>query len=222
MMRRFIPLLIVLSLFADLAHADAERRASREREQLRRAQAQLQQAQAQLSALEQEKARMAQSLAEAEKARDAARGQLGRLGRLNRDLAQERQQRETLQRELDQLRQEAATTRSQLDQARQALAETQTGLAETQRRLNALDADKSALETVRARLERELALSEDRNKALYAIGRDLMTRFDRKTCNEILLEGEPFLGLRRVQTESLLEMYRDKLDEQRLLKPPGS
>jgi chromosome segregation ATPase len=217
-MRRFIPLLIAFTLVGNLAQADAERRASREREQLRRAQAQLQQTQAQLSSLEQEKMRMAQSLTEAEKARDAAQR---RLGRLNRDLAQERQQREALQRDLELARQDAAALRSQLEQERRRLTETQASLSETQRRVAALDADKRALEGVRSRLERELVQSEERNKALYAIGRDLMTRFERKTCNEILAEGEPFLGLRRVQTENLLELYRDKLDEHKLIKPPG-
>ncbi len=218
-MRSFLPLLIVFSLVANLAHADAERRASREREQLRRAQAQLQQAQAQLGALEQDKLKLGQELTQATKALKAAEG---RAARLNRELKAEQQQREALQRDLDLARQDAAALKSQLDQERQRLAETQAGLSETQRRAAALDADKRALEGVRSRLERELAQSEERNKALYAIGRDLMTRFERKTCNEILAEGEPFTGIRRVKTENLLELYRDKLDEHKLIKPPGS
>lgn len=218
MMQRLIPWLIVLSLLAPLAQADANRAASRERELLRRVQSQLQQAQAQVGALEQDKARLAQSLAEAEKARGAAQG---RVGRLNRELAQARQQHESIQKELDALRQEAGELKAQLEQARARLAETQANLTETQGRLRAAEADKHALEGIRVRQTREIALCEDRNKALYAIGRDLMTRFERKTCNEILAEGEPFTGIRRVQTENLLEMYRDKLDEQQLIKPPG-
>lgn len=217
-MPRLIPWLIVLSLLAPLAQADANRAASRERELLRRVQSQLQQAQAQLGALEQDKARLAQSLAEAQKARGAAQG---RLGRLNRELAQAQQQRESIQKELDALRQQAGELKAQLEQARARLAETQANLTETQGRLRAAEADKHALEGIRVRQTREIALCEDRNKALYAIGRDLMTRFERKTCNEILAEGEPFTGIRRVQTENLLEMYRDKLDEQQLIKPPG-
>lgn len=218
MKKRLIPLLLIALLTAPSVQADAERKTSREREQLRRVQAQLQQAQAQLSALEQDKTRLAQSLTDAEKARDAARG---RLGRLNRDLAQERQQRETLLKDLDLLRQEAAELKAQLAQERTRLAESRSSLAETQGRLRDREAEKLALERARSQLERELAASEARNKALYAIGRDLMTRFERKTCNEILAEGEPFTGLRRVQTENLLEMYRDKLDEHKLIKPPG-
>jgi chromosome segregation ATPase len=218
MLQRLIPWWIILSLVAPVAQADAERRASREREQLRRVQMQLQQTQAQLNALEQDKARIAQSLAEAEKARDASRS---RIGRLNRELAQERQQRETLQKDLDLLRQEATELKAQLALERGRVAETQARLIEAQARLRDLEADRRALEGVKVRQEREIALCEDRNKALYAIGRDLMTRFERKTCNEILLEGEPFTGIRRVQTENLLEMYRDKLDDQLIIKPPG-
>ncbi len=49
-----------------------------------------------------------------------------------------------------------------------------------------------------------------------------MTRFEQKTCGEILAQKEPFTGLKRVEVENLLEEYRDKLDEQKLIKPPGS
>lgn len=218
MPNRLMTLFLLMTFVSPLVQADAERRASRERELLRRVQGQLQQAQAQLGTLEQEKARLAQSLAEAEKARNAARGQLGRL---NRDLAQERQQREVLQKDLDLARQEAAQLRSQLAQERERLSGSQATLAETQARLRDTEAERQGLERAKARLERELAASEERNRALYALGRELMVRFENKTCGEILAEKEPFTGLRRVQTENLLEYYRDKLDEHKLIKPPG-
>lgn len=217
MMRLLVSLFVIFSLLAPLAHADAERRASREREQLRRVQSHLQQAQAQLSALEQEKARMARNLTEAEKARDAARG---RLGRLNRDLAQERQQRETLRKDLDLLRQESAELKSQLDQTRTRLTETQAILAETQVRLRETDVDKHALEGVKARQEREIALCEDKNRMLYQVGRDLMARYENKDFEDVLKQREPFTGIKQVEIENLLEEYRDKLDEQKIIKQP--
>jgi hypothetical protein len=48
-----------------------------------------------------------------------------------------------------------------------------------------------------------------------------MTRFEQKSCNEILVQKEPLFGLKRVEIENLLEEYRDKLDEQKLIKAPG-
>lgn len=218
MPNRLIALFLLMAFVSPLVQADAERRASRERELLRRVQGQLQQAQAQLGTLEQEKARLAQSLSEAEKARNAVQG---RVARLNREVAQERQQREALQKDLDLARQEAAQLRTQLAQERERLAGTQGSLAETQARLRDTEAERQGLERAKARLERELAASEERNRALYALGRELMVRFENKTCGEILAEKEPFTGLRRVQTENLLEYYRDKLDEHKLIKPPG-
>lgn len=218
MPNRLITLLLLMAFVSPLVQADAERRASRERELLRRVQGQLQQAQTQLGTLEQEKARLAQSLSEAEKARNAVQG---RVARLNREVAQERQQREALQKDLDLARQELAQLRTQLAQERERLAGTQGSLAETQARLRDTEAERQGLERAKARLERELAASEERNRALYALGRELMVRFENKTCGEILAEKEPFTGLRRVQTENLLEYYRDKLDEHKLIKPPG-
>lgn len=201
-----------------LAWASDPARASRERELLRRAQQQLQQTQAQLGALQAENGKLAQALAEAERARDAARG---RLGRVERDLRLEKQQREAVQKEIETVRQEAAQLRSQLAQERERLAALQATLGDTQGKLRATAAEKDTLERTRTRLERELAASEERNRELYKLGRELMVRFENKTCGEILWEKEPFTGLRRVQTENLLEYYRDRLDEQLLIKPPG-
>lgn len=67
----------------------------------------------------------------------------------------------------------------------------------------------------------ELAAAEDRNQKLYALGRELMGLYEKKSCGDILAEKEPFTGLRKVDTENLLEQYRDKLDEEKLIKAPG-
>jgi hypothetical protein len=42
-----------------------------------------------------------------------------------------------------------------------------------------------------------------------------MDRFEHKTCGERLAEKEPFTGFKKVETENLLEEYRDKLDDQK-------
>ncbi len=216
--RYFLPLMLCALMIAGGAHAASDKKASREREALRRAQMELQQARGQLSGLEQEKAQLAKDL---EAAGKAAKSAEGRAGRLRRDLKAEQQRREALEKELEQTKQDLAGSGQRLAETRKTLGETGAKLAETADLLRRTQAEKSNLESIKARNEREIASCEDKNLKLYQTGRELMLRFERKTCGEIMAQGEPFTGLKRVEVENLLEEYRDKLDEQKLVKPPG-
>jgi hypothetical protein len=122
---------------------------------------------------------------------------------------------------MEQVKQNLAGVRERLEQTAGRLTETQQTLAQTQRTLATTEADKRNLEGIKARNEREIALCEGKNLKLFQTGRELMVRFEKKTCGEVMAQGEPFTGLKRVEIENLLEEYRDKLDEQKLIKPPG-
>ena len=189
----------------------ADKKAGREREALRRVQQQLSQAQEQMSVLEQEKAKLAADL---EKSRSSSKAVEGKVASLKRGISAGKQQQTALAKELTQVKEELATTAQQL-------AETKKTLAETTQTLQQTESEKRNLEVVKARNEREIASCERKNIALYGVGRSLMDRFERKTCGESLAQKEPFTGLKQVETENLLEEYRDKLDEQKLVKAPG-
>jgi len=205
--------LALLLCMAGLApHAEAsDKKASREREALRRVQLQLSQVQGELAAAEQEKARLAADL---EKAQASSKAETDKVAHLKHGLGASKQQLASVTTELAQVKDELATTA-------QHLAETQKTLAETTRTLQQTEAEKRNLETIKARNERDITSCEHRNLALYALGRSLMDRFEHKSCGETLAEKEPFTGLKKVETENLLEEYRDKLDDQKFIKPPG-
>jgi hypothetical protein len=44
----------------------------------------------------------------------------------------------------------------------------------------------------------------------------MMTKYRDKTCQDALAQAEPFTGLKRVEVEKLLEIWRDHADEARL------
>jgi len=190
----------------------ADKKASREREALRRVQQQLSQVQGEMAALEQVKAKLAVDL---EKALSSSKAVEGKMARLQREINAGKQQQSALAKELTQVKEELATTAQQL-------AETKKTLAETTQTLQQTDAEKRNLEAIKARNEREIASCERKNLALYEVGRSLMDRFEHKTCGETLAQKEPFTGLKQVETENLLEEYRDKLDEQKIVKAPDS
>lgn len=215
--RLFLAMAIATMLWGS-ASANSDNKASREREALRRAQMQLQQVQEQVSTLAQEKAGLGKEL---ERFRSQAKAAQGKLRKAERGLADEKIRAEQLAREAEALKQDLASTRSRLADTEGKLAETTKTLSQIQQTLARTEADKRALEGVKVRQEKEIAACEGKNLKLYQIGRELMTRFEKKTCGEILAQKEPFTGLKRVEVENLLEEYRDKLDEQKLIKPPG-
>lgn len=210
---RLVILLVVGALISGPVWA-ADKKNNRERELLRR----VQQMQRQVSTLEQEKAGLSQELEAAGKELQSAKNTSARLGR---ELKAERLKREGLEKELGLARQELASAKEKLVQTETSLAETAGTLKETRQTLAATDAAKKNLETVKAHNEREIALCEDKNGKLYRYGRELMVRYEKKSCADAMAQKEPFAGLRQVEIENLLEEYRDKLDAERAIKAPG-
>jgi len=217
MTQRYLPLLLCLTLLG-VEVASANDPASREREMLRRAQRQMQDVQAQLATLQQDKAKLEQEHAQA--TRNAASNR-DRLRREQRALSTEKAAHESTRAQLEQGARELASQRERLAATQTTLGETQAALADREAKLARAEAEIRQLQTLKTRQEREITLCEGKNVTLYQTGRELMTRFEQKTCGEILAHKEPFFGFKRVEIENLLEEYRDKLDEQRLIKPPG-
>jgi chromosome segregation ATPase len=215
---RLLALMLAGALICGPAFASPDKKASREKEAARRAQMQLQQVQSQLSALEQEKLTLG---SERDKAQKEAKGAKGKIGKLEKDLSQEKLKAEQLLKDLEGVKQELATTQTRLAETETKLTDTGKTLAQTQMTLARTEADKRQLESIKTRNEREIASCEDKNLKLYQTGRELMTRFEKKSCGEVLAQKEPFTGLKRVEIENLLEEYRDKLDDQKLIKAPG-
>jgi septal ring factor EnvC (AmiA/AmiB activator) len=207
-----LTIMFFLCMFGAVLHAEAsDKKTSREREALRRVQQQLSQVQGEMTAIEQEKSRL---MADLEQARASSSSVESKAARLQHGLSTSKQQLSALTQELVLVKEELVTTAKQLD-------ETRTTLDETARTLQQTKAEKNHLEATRERNERELASCERKNVALYIVGRSLMDRFESKTCGETLAQKEPFTGLKQVETENLLEEYRDKLDDQKYIKVPG-
>ncbi len=215
---RIVVWLILCGLASGPGFAGSDKKAGREKEALRRVQMQLQQVQGQVATLEQEKSQLGSQL---DQARKEARAVQGKLRKLIQSLSEEKSRGEQLRKEVEEVKQALASSKSRLADTEAGLAETSNKLQRTQQTLARTEADKRQLEGVKLRNEKEIASCEDKNLKLYQTGRALMTRFEQKSCGEILAQKEPFTGLKRVEVENLLEEYRDKLDEQKLIKPPG-
>ena len=96
-------------------------------------------------------------------------------------------------------------------------------LAKATGELRASRADAAAKEAARARLageailmKRVLADQKLKNAALFKLGSEILTRYEKFGLGEALGAKEPFTGLARVKLENYVQDFSDKLVDQRV------
>ena len=200
---------------------------SREQEQLRRLRQQLQQLQ-QGQAAHQEAAQRAQAEQAATRGQlDAAKTQLGAaqsaLRRARSESAAQALSLEAAQKESETQRQQNTASQSERDRLQaelQASARSNEQLraagSDLQRRLALADAAQADLSGRHLLQAQGLQTCIASNFALRDIAQELMQRYTSKSVADVLAENEPFLALRRVRMENLLQHYQDKLDQNAL------
>ncbi len=196
-----------------------DKRATREREALRRVQQQLQQVQQEKAALVEKLAGAdAQGTALAQEKEKLAAQVGGALARARSEAAKGLQ----LQSELTALTQEKQALSAERQTLQVQKAELEKRIADlaarqgtTERDLAQTQAQRTQAESALATRGQQVASCEDKNIKLYQHGRDLIAQCTDKSASAALLRIEPFTGIARVRLENLLEEYRDKLDAQK-------
>ncbi|MFN9389406.1 MAG: DNA repair protein, partial [Betaproteobacteria bacterium] len=59
--------------------------------------------------------------------------------------------------------------------------------------------------------------AEQKNVKLYVLSRELIERYRSQGFWDAVRRKEPFTGLKQVEVENLLEQYRDRADEARVI-----
>ena len=61
-----------------------------------------------------------------------------------------------------------------------------------------------------------LQVCREHNGRLYALGQELIAKYQEKSCKDSMLQKEPFMGLKKVEMENLYESWRDSLERDRI------
>lgn len=212
-----------------------------EREALRRAQAALAKAQEERTTIQRERDEAILKLKSADDSAERARREAARV---RGAVGAAETSAKTLRAELDQAGAKLAQTEAALAKTNETLSKTNETLAEerklareristltdalksTEARVAQLSADGErdrgqAATTARAltveRDERgaQLAACRKDNAELAAVGYELMNRYDNKGVWASLKQNEPMFRLQSVETQNLLEKYRDRIDAAR-------
>lgn len=207
---------LAVTLTCGPAGAADDAKGGRDKEALRRVQQALRQSQAKLQAVQDERAllqtqhsALEAKAAEAEKELTSTQGQVRSL---RAELARSQAEGKRLSGELASLKTssqaEQTALQGRLDDLGRRLTEHQQTLANV---TNLLGHSTQALST-----------AEEKNRQLYAIGRDVIARYHNKGIGEVLAQQEPVFGLREVTLENEAEALRTQIEAQRLVVPTGA
>ncbi len=64
-------------------------------------------------------------------------------------------------------------------------------------------------------LQREVDDQHRRNAALFTLGNEILTRYERFSLGDAISAKEPFVGITRVKLENLVQDYKDELADQK-------
>lgn len=80
----------------------------------------------------------------------------------------------------------------------------------------AKEAARVQLAALGARLTERAEACETKNAELFSVGNEILDRFASQDLGDVLAGKEPFLGLKRVELQNLVQDYQDKLLDQKL------
>lgn len=189
---------------------------SREKQMLRRAQQQVQRAEQARAQAEQEKASL---LAEKETLARQHQQTQSEMEGVKRQAGAVRGEKNRLETELRTLRLEFEELKKQLDTTNKQLSDNELLLRTTAEKLALTESGKKETEAQLLQKGKNLQVCSEHNSRLYQLGRDLLTRYEQKSCKDAMLQNEPFTGLKKVEMENLLEQWRDSLDREKLNNP---
>ncbi len=213
-------------LMAQQASKKADPAVARQAELIRKLQSSENELKEANTKLTQEKSAADEALAAANKGRaaEAARtkAEQTQASALRRQLSDKQEALAKLERELEQSRRELEQSRRDVRDDRARVAELdreRQGQSARAVRAEANAEQQTLLLTRSAASAKDLDLQlrecRGQNKALSGITHDLLSAIDKAGYGEALIGKEPFSGYKRVRVESLIQEYRDKVDDRR-------
>jgi chromosome segregation ATPase len=194
--------------------AQDDKRASREREVLRRAQQQVQQANQELAGVREKldaaEAQRAELATSVERAQSRERAELAGRQRVQRELS-------GLSAERDLLKAQTEEQVAQIQSLNVKVATLERDLAASVQRSRQAQTE---AESRQVQLAGRVEACEQRNLKLYATGRELIDQCRDRSASDAVLRLEPFSGMGRVDLENRLEAVRDQLDSNKTPATP--
>lgn len=200
--RMLTPMAVLLAVAASPAFAQTERSGNADA----RIMQQLQQMSSERAALQADNAKLKQELDQLKKDLQQAASAKASLENRNKALTANASRGE----------QSVLQTEEQLERARDQMQELVTRFRETAQSLRDVEIERADVKSQLALRDREFKTCVDRNAAFYNLNVEVLDRMENRGLWSNLTAKEPFLKLKRVELENLVDDYRYRADELKL------
>ena len=112
----------------------------------------------------------------------------------------------------------ASEQAAQVGQLKQELEKTKGDLRKSTDEAHATEAARVKLASEAILLQRTIADQKTRNREMFKLGSEILTRYEKFGLGEALGAKEPFVGLTRVKLQNFVQDYQDKLTDQRIAR----
>ncbi len=206
MLKRSLMLGCLVLVVASPLHAANKKDPAKEAQ--RRMQMQMKQVQDEKAVVEQEKAALGKELETLKK----------KTGEIESSVARANRSKAAAEKESETLKQVKAEQSEKITTLEKQFSESQQSLRDTHQSLQQETSQKQRLEQNLGARDKELGVCETKNKKLYQYQVELINRAQNRGSLDALLELEPLTQMKRVEIENLLEEYRDKIDNEQIVK----
>jgi predicted nucleic acid-binding Zn-ribbon protein len=117
---------------------------------------------------------------------------------------------------VDDLKVQLAARDSQIEVAKRSIQSLETELKKVTDIARTKEAQRAKLDAEAIVLRRRVADQQVKNAAMYKIGTEILTRYEKFGLGEALTAREPFVGTTRVKLETLVQDYSDNLADQKI------
>jgi len=114
--------------------------------------------------------------------------------------------------------QERDTAQSELTEQKTRMQELVAKFRETAQTLRDVETDRTAKTEALTTRDRDLKSCVDHNLALYKINGEVLDRLEHQGLLSNLARSEPFTKIKRTQLENLVDDYKQKADDQRVIQ----
>lgn len=175
----------------------------------------LRSATAQVRSLEDERARLQAQLAEAEREKEVLRQQAAAAAAQDKEKPAKPAVDDEM---LTQYKQRLADQAAALAQLNDGLEKWKAAFNEAANVARAKEAERAQLATQVPPLTQRLTACETKNVALFKVGNEILARYASMDFRDALGAREPFIGVKRVELQNLVQDYQDKLLDQKVIK----
>lgn len=179
------------------------------------------QLQLQMQQLASDKTRLEAENAKLKKDADDARKELDTLKKSQKSVDQRAAESAAA---LTHSRSETASAEEQLKQTKDKMEQLIAKFRETAQTLRDVEADSTTAKQTLSTRERQLEVCAAHNLALYKLNEDALAYIDRQGFWSHVAAAEPFTKIKRIQNENLVDDYKARADDQRVVQPatPGA